>query len=123
MSQAYNEDHLVGQSTSGLFSELAGKEREKMKLYIIDVHLCIPDQSYYPLSGRSKYTELCPAQSLDELMRLLESDRWKRCGMVLASDGRRSFQMLQKKPSAAERYFVNGSFIDPKDHLIAVAEE
>jgi hypothetical protein len=94
-----------------------------MKPYIIDVYLCPPDQTYYPLTGRSKYTDLYPAGSLDELMRLLESDGWRRCGMVLAPDERSSLQMFRKKPTAAERHLVNSNFIDPNQHLIAVVEE
>ncbi len=94
-----------------------------MKPYIIDVYLCPPDQTYYPLTGRSKYTDLYPACSLDELLRLLENDGWRRCGMVRANDGRTALHMLEKRPTAAERYLVNGSFIDPKQHLVAVAED
>jgi hypothetical protein len=95
----------------------------KKKPYIIDVYLCPPDQTYYPLTGHSKYTDLYPAHSLDDLMRLLESDGWSRCGKILANDGKTWLQMLGKKPTAAERYLVNGSFIDPNEHLIAVAED
>ena len=94
-----------------------------MKPYIIDVHLSITDETYYPLNGRSKYNDVYPARSLDELMRLIENDGWVRCGMVLAKDERTPLQMLQKKPTAAECHLVNGSFIDPNQHLIAVGEE
>ena len=94
-----------------------------MKPYIVNVHLCPPDQTYYLLTGRSKYTDLYPARSLDELIGLLERDGWRRCGMVRSNDGRAFLQMLGKRPTAAERYLVNGSFIDPEQHLIAVAED
>jgi hypothetical protein len=95
----------------------------KKKPYIIDVYLCPPDQTYYPLTGHSKYTDLYPARSLDELIRLLESDGWKRCGMLLATDGHTRLQMLGKKPTAAECYLVKERFLDPNEHLIAVAED
>lgn len=95
-----------------------------MKPYIVDVHLCVSDETYYPLNGRSKYNEAYAARSRDELLRLLEKDGWTRCGMVLANDdGRTSLEMFRKLPTAVERHLVNGSFIESKEHLIAVAEE
>lgn len=94
-----------------------------MKPYIVDVHLCPPDQTYYPLTGRSKYTDFYPAHSVEELLQILESDGWKRCGMVRANDGRTVLQMFGKRPTAAERHLISGSFIDPEYHLIAIAEE
>lgn len=94
-----------------------------MKPYLIDVHLSVSDETYYPLNGRSKYNEAYAARSRDELLRMLEKDGWARCGMVLASDGRTALEMFEKTPTAAERHLVNGSFIDSKEHLIAIAEE
>jgi hypothetical protein len=94
-----------------------------MKAYIVDVHLCVPDETYYPLNGRSNYNEVYAGHSLNELVKLLENDGWMRCGMILASDGRTPLVMFRKSPTAAERDLVNGSFVDPKKHFIAVAEE
>ena len=42
-------------------------------------------------------------------------------GYCRLMDERRSD--ARKKPTAAERYLVNGSFIDPNEHLIAFAED
>jgi hypothetical protein len=94
-----------------------------MKAYIVDVHLCVPDETYYPLNGRSKYNEAYSAGSRDELLRLLQNDGWMQCGMVLSNDERTTLQMLRKKPTAAERLLVSGDFVSPQEHLIAVAEE
>ena len=94
-----------------------------MKPYIVDVHLSVTDETYYPLNGRSKYNEAYAARSREELLRLLRDDGWTRCGMVLANDGRTPLEMFRKTPTGAERNLVNASFIDSKEHLIAVAEE
>jgi hypothetical protein len=94
-----------------------------MKPYIVDVHLSVTDETYYPLVGRSKYNDVYSAHSPEGLMRLLDQDGWRRYGIVLASDGQASLDMFHKTPTATDRQLVNGDFISPNDHWIAIAEE